>query len=285
MSHQLNTPFPSKQIYLSSKHATKTNSGGYQFVFKDALSIPSNYSYLASIVDAQIPYSFYAISEARKNNKLFFDYIFPGVEETHEYYTVTLQDGNYNIYEILDEIVKQLPVGYITASYDERTNKVTLSTTIADGMSLGIQGHTLLEDALGFTVEDDLGTRYIHQASSVVNLTGINSIYVRTNLATGNLDSRNSGASNILAKIPILAIPHSYISFENPTGHKTRLRDKHITIIEIHLEDENGNQIDFNDQSWQMTLQFDVYKPQKLIRTMDHRSEKVLEGLKEFLSE
>jgi len=111
----------------------------------------------------------------------------------------------------------------------------------------------------------------------IVSLVPIQAIYVRTNMLTMNLDSRTGQMSPIIAKIPILASAMSFISFENPNGHSVRIREKNINIISVRLEDSDGNLLDRNEQDFQMTLQFDVYKPDRLVRLKAHRYEDVEE--------
>jgi len=68
-------------------------------------------------------------------------------------------------------------------------------------------------------------------SQGIVSLVPITAIYVLT-----YLDSRTGQMSPIIAKIPIIAAPMSFIQYENPNGHRVRIREKHVNIIQVTRE-------------------------------------------------
>lgn len=382
----MTTPFPSRQAYLNSAHATEDSQGWLTWHFNDPLSIPSNYSYLLSLVDFQMAHSFYAISQARGNNTLRLVHRDPrleispamandfitfmerdlGPEELHLYitytipagyyysvadivtalntvtpgltdpgatpptitfavdgsdvltatasasvelvaasplatllgftpaqagvgalthtganpvstlpnthepipYDLTLPDGNFSIYEILDRF-EALNYTAFNYTYDEPTNRVTLTST--DDLELA--DLTPLAYALGFRESQVTVPANTIQGAGIVSLLPITAIYVRTNLLTQNLDSRTGASTPILAKVPVVAAPMSYIQYESGGTHRVRIREKYIRAVAIRLEDESGRLLDRNEQPFQCSLQFDVYRPDRLVRLKPHRED------------
>jgi hypothetical protein len=277
----MTTAFPSKQIFVHSEHSDNVQNGWYLFKFNEVITLQNNYSFLLSCVDTQLPYSFYSISEARGNHALHWMHRDSGSEESHEFFSLNLADGNYSVYEILDKMVEADPS--ITYIYNESTNKVTITTIHDIELTYPFEK---LAGMLGFD-ESQYGVTDMNSMTSngIVNLSGLQSIYVRTSFITQNIDTRVGGLTNVLCKIPILAASGQFLSWENVHGFKVRIREKHISSVRIRLEDENSNSIDLNGQSFQMTLQLDVFKPDKIVKLRRHRDILETDDKSEFQGE
>jgi hypothetical protein len=275
------TPFPCKQIYILSDHADSVQNGWHVFKFNEILSIPNNYSFLLSCVDAQLPYSFYSISEARDNHALHWMHRNAGSEESHDFFSLNLADGNYSIYEILDKMVEvDQSLTYI---YNESTNKVTITTIHDIELTSPFEP---LAAMLGFdATQYDIADTNSITSKGIVNLSGLQSIYVRTSFITQNIDTRVGGLTNVLCKIHILTASGQFFSWENVHGFKVRIREKHISSVVVRLEDENSNSINLNGQSFQMTIQLDVYKPDKIVKLRRHRDILDMDDKSEFQGE
>jgi hypothetical protein len=88
----------------------------------------------------------------------------------------------------------------------------------------------------------------------VVDLSGINAIYIVSNLPTSNIDSRNKGFSPILGKIPVNSGYNGIISFNPAVPHHMHLQQQVFNFLHLTLENQNMQIIDLNGLHWQMTL-------------------------------
>lgn len=226
-----------RQIFLSSEDATLLGNT-YIWPIRDIFVAPTGYRFLLSLIDCQIPFSFYSTSD--QNNAMRVN----GAR-------VVVPAGNYNVKQILAKLRELLGCD---TSYDIVYNKVTLmfqNPTVLEEDPL--TGDSLLK-SLGFQ-----GTRYgpatTFTSDSVVNLLGVSAIYLRTNFSTLNVDSRSQSFSPILAKVPANSTAAGVISYINRSDFKATLYDSYISTIAISLTDSHGHNVNLNGQPWQCTLQ------------------------------
>ena len=84
MSYQLNTHWPSRQIFLNSAFA-KMSSFAYHWDLNEQIYVPTGFNLLVSVVDCQIPVSsFYKLND---HNRFFI------CNDTLS----SVQEGNYDI--------------------------------------------------------------------------------------------------------------------------------------------------------------------------------------------
>ena len=120
MSMNIDTKITSRQIYLTSSSADRHNNGNIadsMWFFKDTITVPESINIMLSVIDAQIPLTFYSIAEGR--NQLKFKVT--GYQENAQQ-VVDVSDGNYNITELL-EVVNLHPgltENNIVASYKQK---------------------------------------------------------------------------------------------------------------------------------------------------------------------
>ena len=248
-----NTILEHKLITLNSRYANKIN-GTYNssviFNFKGILTdeddiISSN----ICIMNAQIPVSFYTINET--NN--FFEI---------NGFAAIIPVGNYNGNTLItamktailstagiDLTITLSPVnGKLTFSYGS-------SLTINFPTNSLIGGVNFTYKILGFDPSSTLsGTSIL--APYPLNLLGVNRLAIRSNkLAISSYNSVNLNLGITLATIPVDAPSYSLISYTNQTDlNKSILRIKVIDEIDIQIEDEDNNLINFNNIDWTMAL-------------------------------
>lgn len=275
MSHINDTPISSKQIYLDSKDATFKNDDNSNclFYFKENLSPPHNVDMIASVQSFTCPMSFYIINAT--NNFLVWN-------TQSNSGSVTIPFGNYTITELVDFLKTQLTF-LNSITYDKKTSKILFQKTT---YSAGENSKTFIfaNASTCFTL---LGLNSSYNATSsgndlqhsllsenVVDLSGINSIYIHSNLLTYSLDSRSGGLSNILCRVPIDTDRNGLLHFNPQESYKTILRNKVIDYISIKLEDDEERSIDFNGLDWAITLQIDYryIKTTKPMATMKNQS-------------
>ena len=263
MAHINDTPLSSKQIYLDSKDATFKDEDHSRCLvyFKESLSPPHNVDIIASVVSFTCPMSFYIVNSS--NDTLNF-----GTDSSSGSYTIP--HGNYTATELAQLLQTYVNV-VSTVGYDKVSNKFIFNALVPKP-SFYFQSSSTCLELLGFSKGTTHSSNSFfggHQLLSnlVVNLSGINSVYIHSNLLTYSLDSRSGGLNNILARVPIDTDRNGILHYNPQFPYKTILRNKIIDYISIKLEDDEERSIDFNGQHWAITLQID-YRYQKDAKTM-----------------
>ena len=256
MSMNIDTKITSRQIYLTSSSADRYNNGNNgdsMWFFKDTITVPESINIMLSVIDAQIPLTFYSIAEGRNQLKFSVTGYLSGAEQV-----LDVSDGNYNITELL-EVVNAHPgltENNIVASYTTKTNKIKFKAS-SSGIIFKLKNSSLLKH-LGFSNklhESELGEII---SDTGVNVNGISCIYMATNLTTKNLDSRNAGFSNIISKIPVNTAFNGMIFYQPSVKFSTEIAEKQLSFIRLTLQDDiSGNTINLNNVDWSCTLQLD----------------------------
>jgi type 1 fimbria pilin len=228
-----------RQVYLNSQDAYIFGRVFY-FPFRDTMSIPPSCRFQLSVVDAQIPYSWYSVSE--NNNTIQVDDII-----------YTVPPGNYTVIQLLREIRS---LTGCSTSYDSIYNKATLTFTTQVTLGTPPESNDSLLAMLGFNLEPSY-TGLTFVSDTVVNLLGFSAIYLRSNFTTTNLESRTGSFSQILCKCPVNASGNGVVSYTG-SGFKSTIFEQNLSGISLMLEDEHGHEIDLNGQPFQVTIQVDV---------------------------
>jgi hypothetical protein len=244
------------QIFLNSSQATQYNNSSQKsfltFSLKDVISLDkNNLEVRISLVNAQLPYSFYQINST--NNKFYLYY--NGTTET-----IYFPYGNYNVNTFMAQWNYTVSPT-LNLSYSTVTNKFTFTSTIG----------------LTFNIWDDInsifpiiglvkGTYYITNSSTFTapfcfNFNGLPRINIlSTNLNLHNVDSFNGGQNSVIASVPINCYPGGIILYNNYTNTKNIVNQEELQNFGIEIRDDFENLIDFNNQDWTMTFQIDTVK-------------------------
>lgn len=240
MSHILDTNLSSRQLILDSRDATKINGSMMSqatFALAVPITVPEWAQCLVSVQTCVMPVSFYVVNT---NNSFKI-----GAS------TYTIDHGNPNAKQLVATLNTTVNGTGVTFSYNSVQNKIVISGVGSAGISGPLLG------LIGF----DPDTTYTGATISspyVVNLSGINYVFIQSNLTNAsNIDS-NTGCSqsNVLAAIPI---DQPYGSVVTYTGgqHKSLISTHQISEIKIEILDENRSLIDFANQAWFMVLVID----------------------------
>jgi hypothetical protein len=72
------------------------------------------------------------------------------------------------------------------------------------------------------------------------------------------MDSYQKGRTNTIASIPINSAQNGYVMYNNFTNYNSMFRNSSISDLNIIIQDEFNNFIDFNNSDWSITIQIDV---------------------------
>lgn len=242
-SYPLDIAHPQRLLFLNSKQAAYSpGEAKYIWHLQETISCPKNHVFLISIIDAQIPYSYYQINE---NNRFYYFNNAP--------FSVPL--GNYNILELIQKLKSNHPA--ITFTYLETTNKLTLSSTTSFRIENNLSYEAFLP-MLGFKLDIYEGTTLT--SDSVVDLSGYNNIFIfSSNLSPYNVDSYESRGSNVLAKIPVTSSSNGII-FYTTTGVKQVINTVSISDIRLQLLDNLYFPLDLNGVPFTITISLEILR-------------------------
>ena len=238
------------QIHLNSKYADKIYNGSYNSYcewFLPVIEIPLQHTIYLSCQHAVIPYTFYNIDSS--NNTL--KYLLNGTT-----YTVTIDEGNYNIYQLVTFLKSNLNL--ITVTYNPINSKLTFTNSTYDFSFLNTS--TCLE-ILGFnpnTIVSSISRTLT--SSNVINLQSKHCICIQSNFHTGSINSVNKNESSIICSIPINVPPYSMLTYQNHNNLKYNLFNNVITSITLKLCDQTNKLINLNGCHWSVSIQLEVVK-------------------------
>jgi len=250
----LHTPISQHVIHIRSSETTLLDDNlntHFNFTLREAIPIGIHHEAHIIVSSAEIPYSFYNISAALKNNTIVWD-------TTN---TITLTDQNYNINSLITKINADGAFPF-TASFSRDTMKITLTSTDAGSSHTINFGDSLARKLMGFDSGDKVVTALSSVSSdNVVNLATVHSILVRSNLSTANVQSTANGHSTILQKLSIDVNGFNLI-YLNQDDFRTAaiVKGNVIDKIEMKLTDQNNNILDLNKCEFELSLLVQIFE-------------------------
>ena len=242
-------------IYLQSKDGVTTENGSKcDFFTESIIDAPrADIGMLVSVLDAEIPYSWYNISDEIGNTSLTIKYL--GIDTV-----VTIPERNYSAYNIVDEFNKQFKLINTLAilrntvmTFSDTSNKFTIASLIPIIIS-----STTMSRELGMTdLPQTITTTYT--GNQVCNLAGSSSVYIRSeNMNIKNINSYGK-TNGVLAKVLVTSSPGQFIFFE-PSTPQYYILGNSLSYINIEMKDDNDNYLDFNGLTWSLTLSIEYYR-------------------------
>ena len=223
----------------------------------------SSKTYWMRLENTLLPNSFYQID----SNFNVFQVLEDDGAAGDDTITITIDEGNYTITELLTEIETQLDANTMNANdytltYDDITNKMTISFTgtSADITIDSIANGSTLNSLLGWGKADTdnitggdnqqvvlVGAGNAVEAPNCVDLNSKPFIIVKTDISSNNYYNDQS-ISNVAVRIPISVDRNVREIFSNDNGHKTLLNNKGpLSTITFRFEDPFGNLLDTNE--------------------------------------
>ena len=205
---------------------------------------------LCAVTDFQCAYSWYIIRTGINDKFAFSDQAGASVKVT-----ITIPEGNYNATTFKNKLNQLIGTDRIT--YDKGTNKFTY--TSATGTNTVI----IYNKENGTTCDTEVGLEGVSNQSAtgsvvfpnMADFAGIPYIYIIGNtLGLENRDGRGN-VNLTLCKCPVQVQPLGFIYLPNAAGLiYLLLDDRELKKIQIILQDDEGNEIDFHGIGWGLTL-------------------------------
>ena len=247
-------------ISLNSNNATKYLNGTYLsdvvFDFKSILSNEPSILYIeAGLQSAEIPITFYNIDIT--NNQL--NYTIDTIA-----YSAIITPGSYNYNTFVSTLISSLLVNGHTFSFvlNRATNILTMSLTAG-----GVNWTSILSSSMYYIIGlPSSQTTYVVGSNiftfpQMFNLLGQKKLKIySSNLAIDSFDSVGNQTNNLICTLSINQPSFGmllYNNFDSVYGH---MKTSYLSTIDIQIRDELGNQINFNNINWTMTIVLILYK-------------------------
>lgn len=245
-----------KLINLNSDNAILNNGTlnsdvtfNFTNILKEELDITHS---TISILSAQIPVSFYCINT--NNNLLMVQY-----GSTTQLITIT--PGNYNANSLITELTNRFLSYSFTITIVINVSSGGLAFTSASALQFKMVGSTC-QQVLGFN------SNLVSNGSNVLvmpfplNLLGSKRLSIKSpNLTCNNTyNSSSNSDTGCIGCIPVDVPSWALITYSNFTRYELILRQTIVSQINITIVDEYGHLIDFNNASWTLTLQLNIYR-------------------------
>lgn len=253
----------SRLISLNSKYATETfndskkSSVSFDFnaiVRKDARIL----YHTIAIQSAEIPASYYNVNSS--NNTI-------NLTEGAQTFSVVIPPGNYNANTYATAFIEAHNALFAvdaTLAFNTTTGKFSLMSDVAALAIVVNLPDTTAQTILGITNT----TNYPYNAGNPTfmdnpaNFLGIVKIKVSSNaLAGDNYDSVSLNTSTLIDTISTSAIPFG-LTIYNSLGRESFVKAKRIDEIDLQLNDQDDNPIDFNGTDWNFTIILNSHRKQ-----------------------
>ena len=241
-------------LVLDSRNANTYNNDSKMsdvtFDLKYPIRTPNDCIYMTWVVQTfTCPVSWYLIDST--NDKLKYT--------VNSISTVTFPHGNYNVKSFMSKFISLMPAGF-TINLDPLTNKFSIGYS----QSFNLENDSTIMKILGGLDNVDYysGFGNILTMPYPCNFGGLNNINIKCNtIKTDNLDSHDScSVSSIIASIPVNASSNGVIYYEKRNDFEFEVKETTISTLNISIEDDQSNYIDFNNQNWNLTIQINYIR-------------------------
>ena len=248
-NHSLNdSHMPSQAIYLDSNDALISISDAEKiFYLNSPVIADAGIRILIGLTNLTIPNTIYNFNSS--NNSITFT---QGTTET-----VSVSVGNYSASTLTDALNTAITAEGldITVSFDEENAVFTFT----GGSAFTIDSATMFRQ-LGLKDQLPTTSSTSYTATQVCDFAGATNLYVRIrNLSMNNLDSRGK-TSNIIASIVNNVNYGDYIFYTPPEVLYFMISEQQVSHIDIEITDQEGNLIQLNGASFNMTLSIHFVK-------------------------
>ena len=260
----MNNTRGSNLICIRSRDLTNSNTLGNngRLVLQEPIIANSNEKLYVCVMSATFPNSWYNLSTYLNNNTISF-------KETSDtsYKIITLDEGTYNIDELMDEIKSKLEANstnnlIYTFTYNEITNSVNIthSNTASITTNFDFTNSNSCRRMIGFlssikTIDNSTTSITSDRAVDITDT--YNSIYIRLpNLSNQKVIESSTGRySNIVAHIPVPLSRNSIFTYEPQKPFCMELNQNNISAIDISITFQDEDQrVHFGKGDWEINL-------------------------------
>ena len=243
-------------IHVRSKDGLQLTNGyntNFTINLKQPIECLNDEEIHVKVISAEIPFTFYCISQYLNNNRFDYDNTF-----------YNLPDKNYDIEELLRELNDNTP---FTVSHNEYTNKLTFTNEDTINHKINIEFCTCAK-ALGLQLDGAVYTILPNNSlttKGIVDLATVHSLLIRSDLASGNVQSSNNGNSTILQKVSVDVNPYDIIYLTDNDYRTTSVIKKNIIdTITFLIIDQNNTLVNLNDINFEFSLEISIVKNEVL---------------------
>ena len=266
MNINLIQPLRTNILHIRSKETTEIDNLNTNFsvTLKNAIAVNENEIVHVTLTSLELPYSFYNISSALNNNVMVYENSI-GVKTT-----LTLLSQDYSITQLVNYLNDDTGFSAVfTTSYNKQRMKITFINKDIEARFIYFSDSNI-NKLIGWEDEQidiDVPVDLIGiESSGVINMASVHSLFIRSNLSTGNIQSSRNGHSTILQKVSVDTNSGGLIYFnQNDQQQISVLNPQVISTIEIRITDQNDNTIDLNNVNYEMSFLFEIFEAPKQI--------------------
>jgi len=172
--------------------------------------------------------------------------------------TITLAEGDYNIYQLITEIKSHLAIQLaefdFEITYSRISKKLSWSITTASYSMKIVYEDTSAHDVIGLS--DDISIPYNTPTTlqKVINMNSLSAIDVVSSLKASNYSSHSGDMSNVICRIPCDRIG-GVLTYKPRLPTKHLIDSRHISHFMFGLRDDQGRNLDNNGKNWTISIQ------------------------------
>ena len=266
MNINLIQPLRTNILHIRSKETAEIDNLNTNFsvTLKNAIAVNENEIVHVTLTSLELPYSFYNISSALNNNVLVYENSI-GVKTT-----LTLLSQDYSITQLVNYLHADTGFSAVfTTSYNKQRMKITFINKDIEARFIYFSDSNI-NKLIGWEdtqIDIDIPVDLVGiESSGVINMASVHSLFIRSNLSTGNIQSSRNGNSTILQKVSVDRNSGGIIYFnQNDQQQVSVLNPQVISTIEIRITDQNDNTIDLNNVNYEMSFLFEIFEAPKQI--------------------
>lgn len=266
MNINLIQPLRTNILHIRSKETAEIDNLNTNFsvTLKNAIAVNENEIVHVTLTSLELPYSFYNISSALNNNVLVYENSI-GVKTT-----LTLLSQDYSITQLVNYLNADTGFSTVfTTSYNKQRMKITFINKDIEARFIYFS-ESNINKLIGWEdtqIDIDIPVDLVGiESSGVINMASVHSLFIRSNLSTGNIQSSRNGNSTILQKVSVDRNSGGIIYFnQNDQQQVSVLNPQVISTIEIRITDQNDNTIDLNNVNYEMSFLFEIFEAPKQI--------------------
>jgi hypothetical protein len=206
-------------------------------------SSPDIQNVFLSVLHCEVPNSFYIVNYT--NNSLVLD----GV-------AYDIQVGNYNANTLITQLISILPVGF-SITYSSINNKFTF-TYSSDFTINASHPSCKINSVIGLGTSDITSTSNSLTLPYVVNFLPIPRINFRTNAFNLQNYNQTDNTGDVFLALQNNAPQQACINYYNDAQFKFSIVDKTISSFYIHVTNDKGQYINFNNIDWYLTFLIEI---------------------------